>query len=137
VDLRRFDDHGYYWPRWKSMKIRSVKDGSYLIGALEQGDDGDDEGMSQWQLITLLKLTSECKLQKLHQEFIERGGNWITKDGVEIAEWCGGEMDYRFIDDQTAEIKTTYPASSRKICGDQARVNTFSSYKKINLNSSR
>ncbi|OIR13935.1 pentapeptide repeat protein [mine drainage metagenome] len=136
VNLLR-DSHTYYWPRWESMKIRLTNDGDYLIGVLAQGNDGDDLGLNEWRQISILMMTPTCKLTVLHKEFLERSGGSIEMNGEYIAEWCGGELGYRFIDDQTVEIKTTYPASTKKVCGDLARANAQVSHKRIKLNSSR
>jgi len=134
VDLMN-DGHAYYWPRWESMKVRALKNGDYLIAVLAQGNDGDDLGLSEWRNISILKMSPRCELNVLHKEYLERAGEPKETNGEYIAEWCGGELDYRFIDDQTVEFKTTYPISTKKVCGELAHAKEHVSYKKIKLNS--
>lgn len=133
VDLMN-DGNSYYFAHWESLKIRELSNGGYLIGAFAYGNDGDEMGLSEWNKIAILELTPTCKLTVLHEEFLERGGNTIERNGKYIEVWCGGALDYRFVDDQTAEIKTVIPVSSKKICGEKARDRRKIEYKRIRLN---
>lgn len=128
------DGHTYYWPHWESLKIRPLNNGGYLIGVLAFGHDGDDMGQSEWRKVAFLELTSTCNLSVLHEEFLDRGGKSIKRNGEYIEEWCGGELDYRFIDDQTAEIKMIFPVSSKKVCGSAANPREKIVAKQIKLN---
>jgi hypothetical protein len=127
------DGNAYYWGHFDSLKVRPLKHGGYLIGARASGNDGDGEGASSWFKIVLLELTPNCKLAVLHEEFLERAGDYVKRNGEYVTEWCGGELDYQFADDQTAEIKTTIPVSSKKICGDEANPREKHSTKLIKL----
>lgn len=131
-----FDDgNAYYWGKFDLLKIRPLSRGGYLIGVRASGSDGDDLGMSQWFKVVVLELSSTCNLSVLHEEYLDRAGDSFERKGEYITEWCGGELDFRFIDDQAIEIKTVIPASSKKICGsnENPREKTLSKQIKLNL----
>jgi Pentapeptide repeats (8 copies) len=128
------DGHTYYWPHLDSLQVKPLKNGGYLIGAVLIGSDGDDEGLSEWKKISLLEFSPTCQLTVLHEEFLERAGQSVKRNGEFVDEWCGGEMDYRFVDDQTVEIKTTIPASTKQVCEKDAHAHKKILSKKIKLN---
>lgn len=108
------NDERLYYSSWSSMKIRESANGDYLIGVHASGGDGDGEGSGGWDLITLLKLTSACKLTILHKEY----NDWL--EDYEVTSCYGTHLDFRFIDDQSAEITMTghtcsYPESKGKV----------------------
>jgi Pentapeptide repeats (8 copies) len=134
--IKPFDDgQDYYWGKWSSLKIRHLKNGNYLLGALAKGADGDDSGMSEWSKVVLLEMSPSCKLTVLHEEYLSRGGNAVKRNGKYVTEWCGGSLDYRFVDGETVEIKTITSASSKAICGANAQAKGKVMTKKIKLHS--
>jgi hypothetical protein len=125
------DRKGYIGPRWVSMKVRLLNKGGYLIGVLAKGAYGDDEESSAWEKVAIVELSSTCKLTVLHQEYALR-----TANGRMNSMWCGNSLtNYRFVDDQTAEIEITTPPSSKKACGGNASPQERVVSKTIKLNS--
>jgi hypothetical protein len=130
-----FDDgNAYYWGRFDSLRVKPLKQGGYLIGVRASGSDGDDMGLSEWFKVVLLELSPTCNLSVLHEEYLSRYGDSVLKNGKYVAEMCGGELDYRLIDDQTVEIKTIFPASSKKTCGANANPHEKILTKQIKIN---
>lgn len=119
IDLMN-DGNAYYFAHWGSLRAIRRLAGSYLIGALASGTDGDVLGISEWRKVVLLEMTPKCEMTLLHEVFVERGGDYENRNGEDVAVWCGGELDYRLIDEQTAEIKITTPVSSKVVCGSNA-----------------
>ncbi|MDP1635807.1 MAG: hypothetical protein Q8L69_14135, partial [Gallionellaceae bacterium] len=133
-----FDDgNAYYWGHFDTLKVRPLKHGGYLIGARASGSDGDDLGTSEWFKIIVVKLTPTCEMTVLHDEFAERGGDAVQrKDGYDV-EWCGEELDFRLVDDQTVEIRKVLPKSSKKVCDSAANLREKITVKQIKLNLNR
>lgn len=128
------DGNAYYFAHWESLKTRELVNGGYVIGALARGADGDDQGISEWNKIVLLELTPTCKLTLLHEEFVERAGDYVERNGVSVPVWCGGELDFHFVDDSNVEIETIIPVSSKEVCGDMENKKEKIVSKKIRLN---
>jgi len=100
------DDNLYYWPRLELIIVSPLKNGSYGIGIKITGGDGDDLGVSEWDKIAIFELSNACKLILMHEEYQMRANDdpeYKQGDG-----WgSGGELDFRFMDKETVEIKTT------------------------------
>lgn len=123
-----------YYGHSESLDVRPLSNGGILIGTLTSGADGDEMGMSEWFRIVILELDAKCKLTVLHQEYTSRGGDAVLRNGEYVTEMCGGEPDFSFADDQTVEIRTTFPASSKQVCGALAVPKKKVITKKIKLN---
>lgn len=117
------NDDQYYYPSWSSMKVKQLANGNYLIGVEASGSDGDDMGVEGWDMVAFLKLSPACELSVLHKE----DNGW--SEGANNTECQGVHLDYRFLDEDTAEIKL-----KAHICGSFAKSKTKISYKKIKLN---
>lgn len=116
------NDQRYYYPHWSSMEVKSLANGDFLIGVKASGGDSDGEGSSGWDMIAFLKLTSTCGLSVLHKQ----DGGWLANP--ELTNCYGTELDYRFLDEKTAEIRMTkHTCKPSKSKGEVMR-------KKIKLN---
>ena len=121
VDL--LSDDRYYYPSWGSMKVRPLTDGSYLIGVTAGGSDADGEGVGGWDMFSFLKLSPTCGISVLHKE----DTGWA--EGPEAEKCQAPQLDIRFLDDQSAEVKIT-----SHTCRIPARTKAKVSYIKIKLN---
>jgi hypothetical protein len=128
------DGKGYYYGHSELLDVRPLSSGGYLIGTLTQGSDGDEMGMSEWFKLVILELDAKCRLSILHQEYTSRGGDAVLRNGEYVTEMCGGEPNFSFVDDQTVEIRTTFPVSSKQVCGALAVPKQNVIKKKIKLN---
>lgn len=100
------DNNSYYNPLVDSMIVIPLKNGGYGIGIKISGSDGDDLGVSAWDKIAMLELSNACKLTLLHEEYQGRAADVPVKNqGIEWG--SGGKLDFRLMDDETVEIKTT------------------------------
>lgn len=121
LDLLHGDD--YYYPHWSSMKLKALTNGDFLIGVGATGSDGDDMGSGGWEMVAFLKLTAACDLSLLKKE----NSTW-SEDANHVG--CRGEhLDYRFLDEQSAEIKR-----SAHTCTESSKSRSKVTRKKIALN---
>lgn len=122
------DSNLYYWPRLESIIVTPLKNGSYGVGVKISGGDGDDLGSSEWDKIAIFELSNACKLILMHEEYQARANDdsdYKNGDG-----WgSGGELDFRFTDIETVEIKTTIWS---RALNNKTRKKV--SYKKLKLN---
>lgn len=122
------DKNNYYWPRLESIIVSPLKNGSYGVGIKISGGDGDDLGVSEWDKIAIFELSNSCKLILMHEEYQARANDdseYKNGDG-----WgSGGELDFRFTDKETVEIKTTIWS---RALNNKTRKKI--SYKKLKLN---
>lgn len=127
-------EHSYYG-KWDSLQVRPLKTGGFLIGARARGWDSDGNGASGSSTVELFTLSPTCRMIKVYHGYLDRGGNSkdIEINGQYPVEWCGGELDYRLLDDHTAEIITTIPVSSKEICGAKANPREQVLRKKISV----
>jgi hypothetical protein len=94
----------YYYPGWSKMKVKSLGNKAYLIGVEADGGDGDSEGKTGWEKIVILRLSSACTLSVLYEEHV----GWQEDHPDRKRRDCQGEhLDFDFVNDQTAVIKTT------------------------------
>ncbi|GAB5606512.1 pentapeptide repeat-containing protein [Sideroxyarcus sp. TK5] len=112
----------HYYPRWNSMKVKSTSNSGYLIGVHASGQDGDDMGMGGWDMIAFIKLSLNCDISVLHKE----NAKWA--EDPEQTSCQGGHLDYRLVDERTAEIQIT-----EHTCGLSEKSKAKVSYKKIKL----
>jgi hypothetical protein len=113
----------YYYPDWNSMKVKPLAKGGYLIGIQASGSDGDGEGIGGWDMVVFLKLSPICGLTVLQK--VDSG--WA--EGVDKTGCRGEHLDYRFLDEQTAEIMNT-----AHTCDSSAKSKAKVNRKKIILN---
>lgn len=121
--LKLLDDRRYYNAHWTSMKVKPLTNGGYLIGIRASGGDSDELDISGWDMVAFLKLTPTCNLSVLHRE----DNSWLEKP--DHTRCHGTELDYRFLDEQTAEILMT-----AHTCGTAGKSKAKVTSKKIKLN---
>jgi len=109
-------DNRHYYPNISYMAVTLLSNGGFGIGVKISGSDGDELGISAWDKLVILELSATCKLTLLYEEYQSRVSDKPGKNQDD--EWeSGSKLDFRFMNSETVEIKTTNwsKVSSKKI----------------------
>lgn len=122
------DGQDYHGPLLDSMNVSNLGNGNYGIVVKITGGDSDEDGVYGWDKVVILNLSPTCKLTLVHGAYENRSAD--LPENNHDSEWSvGGALDYRFIDDETVEIKTTH-----RSWAPPKKIKSKISYKQIKLN---
>ncbi len=109
-----------YWGHWHDMQVRPLKTGRYLVGARAGGADANDA----WSKVVIVSISPTCQVTRLYEEYSSQWAEDVILDETtghaDRGALCGGRLEYRLLNDRTAEIVTTIEASTEKECGKKA-----------------